>query len=284
MNRVLIVDTRNHTMLVEPGVSFYDVINYFEENNLPLTMDIPDPAWGSPIGHALERGFAHTYSENGRDRWDTVCGMEVVLGNGEIVRTGPGACEGALTWQDQKWGIGPYVDGIFSQSNFGVITKMGFWIRPAHEGYRSLTVFVPNYDDLVKMVDLDSYLQNAGIVNGMTVMGAPMFGGGFMLFNMPPTMAQDAPPALGKQVFDDWCGICHGPPDGASGGGTETLAALYRDTEIPAQLEDRTDLTEELVVTLTREGRNTMPNFRKTEISDSELEALVAFLVEEGEE
>ena len=25
MNRILNVDTRNHTMLVEPGVSFYDV-------------------------------------------------------------------------------------------------------------------------------------------------------------------------------------------------------------------------------------------------------------------
>ena len=90
---------------------------------------------------------------------------------------------------------------------------------------------------------------------------------------------QDAPPDQGKQVFDAWCGICHGLPNGASGGGTETLAALYRDTEIPAQLEDRANLTEELVVTLTREGRNTMPNFRKTEISDSELEALVAYLV-----
>ncbi len=95
----------------------------------------------------------------------------------------------------------------------------------------------------------------------------------------PSAMAQDTPPALGKQVFDEWCGICHGPPNGASGGGTETLAALFQGTEIPAQLEDRTDLTAELVTTLTRQGRNTMPNFRKTEISDSELEALVAYLV-----
>ena len=35
MNRILNVDTRNHTMLVEPGVSFYDVYNHFQENNLP---------------------------------------------------------------------------------------------------------------------------------------------------------------------------------------------------------------------------------------------------------
>ena len=105
----------------------------------------------------------------------------------------------------------------------------------------------------------------------------------------PAAVAQDAPPApaadaLGKQVFDYWCGICHGLPNGASGGGTETLAALYRGTEIPAQLEDRSDLTEELVVTLTRDGRNTMPNFRKTEISDAELAALVAYLVRDSGE
>ena len=100
----------------------------------------------------------------------------------------------------------------------------------------------------------------------------------------PLSMAQDAPADLGKQVFDDWCGICHGLPNGASGGGTETLAALYQGTDIPAQLEDRSDLTAELVVTLTREGRNTMPNFRKTEISDAELEALVAYLLEDNAE
>ena len=100
----------------------------------------------------------------------------------------------------------------------------------------------------------------------------------------PAAMAQDTPPALGKQVFDEWCGICHGPPNGASGGGTETLAALFQGTDIPAQLEDRTDLTAELVRTLTRQGRNTMPNFRKTEIYDSELEALVAYLVADDAE
>lgn len=26
-------------------------------------------------------------------------------------------------------GYGPYVDGLFSQSNFGIVTKMGFWMR-----------------------------------------------------------------------------------------------------------------------------------------------------------
>lgn len=190
MNRILNVDVRNHTVLVEPGVSFFDLIAYFRENNLPLDMDIPDPAWGSPIGHALDRGVGHTYSDHGRDRWDSICGMEVVLGNGEIIRTGAGACEGTKMWQDHKWGIGPALDGIFSQSNFGIVTKMGMWVRPRHEGYRSLVMHCPKHEDVYKMVDLDSRLQNAGIVNGMSVMGSQMWGGGLML-NLPmPTSEQ----------------------------------------------------------------------------------------------
>ncbi|MDN2930743.1 FAD-binding protein, partial [Campylobacter coli] len=27
-------------------------------------------------------------------------------------------------------GYGSYVDGLFSQSNFGIVTKMGFWMMP----------------------------------------------------------------------------------------------------------------------------------------------------------
>jgi hypothetical protein len=60
------------------------------------------------------------------------CGMEVVLANGEIVRTGMGAMpdattqhQSANTWQLFPYGFGPYADGIFTQSNFGIVTKMG---------------------------------------------------------------------------------------------------------------------------------------------------------------
>ncbi|MCZ0954508.1 MAG: FAD-dependent oxidoreductase, partial [Rhodospirillaceae bacterium] len=60
MNRILNVDVEKATVLVEPGVTFYDIIRHFESNNMPLTLDMPDPAWGSLIGNALERGMGHT--------------------------------------------------------------------------------------------------------------------------------------------------------------------------------------------------------------------------------
>ena len=70
-----------------------------------------------------------------RDHFGAQCGMEVVTGGGELVRTGMGALPNSQTWQQFKYGYGPYIDGMFSQSNFGVVTKMGIWLMPEPETY-----------------------------------------------------------------------------------------------------------------------------------------------------
>lgn len=32
-----------------------------------------------------------------------------------------------------KWGVGPYLDGLFAQSNFGIVVKAGIWLMPRPE-------------------------------------------------------------------------------------------------------------------------------------------------------
>lgn len=180
MNRIVNVDDRNHSILVEPGVTFYDFYDYVTRHNLDISVDIPDPAWGSFIGNALEHGLGHT-NFYGRDRFQTCNGMEVVLADGTLVRTGAGAVPKSTTWQDHRYGYGPHLDGIFSQANYGVVTKMGFWARPAQTGYRAARIRLPRRDDLHAMIDADCYLSNAGIINGMwdyasDIPGTSMFG------------------------------------------------------------------------------------------------------------
>lgn len=175
MNRILEVNEKGAYALVEPGVSYFDLYRYIQERGIKLWVDIPDPGWGSPVGNSLDRGGGYLMA-NYRNHFDSHCGMEVVLANGEIVRTGMGAMPGAKTWQEYKTGFGPWVDGIFSQSNFGVVTKMGFWLMPQPEAYLSGTVYLPRYEDLIPMVEILTYLENTRATNGMPDLGSPLLG------------------------------------------------------------------------------------------------------------
>lgn len=72
------------------------------------------------------------------------CGLEVILPDGELMRTGMGALPdptiekpgvppheqpGNRCWQLFNYGFGPYNDGIFTQSSLGIVVKMGIWVR-----------------------------------------------------------------------------------------------------------------------------------------------------------
>jgi len=171
MDRVLEVNDKNHYALVEPGVSYFDLYRYIQDKGLNVWIDPPDPGWGSLVGNALERGGGYTPM---RDHFDAHCGMEVVLANGEVVRTGMGALPNSKTWQQYKYGFGPYVDGIFSQSNLGVVTKMGFWLYPQPEAFLSGTVAVARHDDLFPLVETFAYLMNSGIVQATTTVVSPL--------------------------------------------------------------------------------------------------------------
>ena len=92
--------------------------------------------------------------------------------------------------------------------------------------------------------------------------------------------AQDSALALGERIYVDKCEYCHG--DGVQKGGTFVLEARYEGA-VPGLLTERTNLTPEYISAVVRTWTNGMAPFRPTEISDSELEALVAFLTRNNE-
>ena len=175
MNRVLEVNERNASVLVEPGVSYFDLYRHFQEHGHKLWIDVPDPGWGSLIGNAVDHGGGYTQPQF-RNHFDAHCGMEVVLPDGDLLRTGMGALPGSGSWQEYKYGIGPWIDGLFSQSNYGIVTKMGFWLMPEPDAYLSGTVSVPKNDDLIPLVDILNFLENSGVVNGMPQLGSMVSG------------------------------------------------------------------------------------------------------------
>ena len=74
--------------------------------------------------------------------------------DGDLLRTGMGAMRDPKSWQLYKGGYGPSPEGMFLQSNFGVVTKLGMWLMPRPESFRVCDVKFAHEDDLERMVDV----------------------------------------------------------------------------------------------------------------------------------
>lgn len=150
MNRVLDVDEESGWALVEPGVRFFDLYDHLRATGSRLWMSVPDLGWGSIVGNTLDHGVGYTPMG---DHMASQCGMEVVLANGDILRTGMGGMENPRGWHVFKHGCGPTADGLFSQSNFGIVTKMGVWLMPPPDCYMPGWLTLRNDSDLELLLE-----------------------------------------------------------------------------------------------------------------------------------
>jgi mono/diheme cytochrome c family protein len=116
------------------------------------------------------------------------------------------------------------------------------------------------------------------LVGGLLLVGAPAWAAGpaisWKLF-ADSASAQSAQAQIGKVDFLNACAVCHAAqPDRP---GTLSLQFKYAG-RLPAALEQRTDLTPEMVTYYVRHGIAMMPSFRKTELSDAQVAAIAAYL------
>lgn len=121
LNRIREVDERYHYAIVEPGVTQGQLAEHLGARGFPLLLNVTGSSpRSSVVGNVLERGTGFR-----TQRTEDLRGVEVVLGSGTLLRTG--------FWPDgevlrpihhYKFGIGPYLDGLFTQSNFGLVTAI----------------------------------------------------------------------------------------------------------------------------------------------------------------
>ncbi len=89
-----------------------------------------------------------------------------------------------------------------------------------------------------------------------------------------PLGAQTTEPiAKGRQIYANWCVHCHREGGSAS----RVLEERYRG-KVPAVIEERTDLAATRIVRLLRTQTPGMTAFRPTDLTDSDLEAVAAYL------
>ena len=173
MNKILHIDPELCTALVEPGVTYQMLYDYIEENKLPLMLSFSAPsAIAGPLGNTMDRGVGYTpYGEH----FMMQCGMEVVLANGDVLRTGMGGVKGDKAWQVFKWGYGPTLDGMFTQSNYGICTKMGFWLMPKPPVFKPFEIKFENDADINEIVEMLRPLRIANIIPNSVVIAGTLW-------------------------------------------------------------------------------------------------------------
>lgn len=135
---------------IEPGVTQHMLRQYLDDHGLrflcPVTGGGPNC---SILGNALERGYGITpYT----DHFLAVMSLEAVLPDGAIYRS-PLTELGCSTIDHAfKWGVGPYVDGIFSQGAFGIVTQMTIALAPIPEQVEAFFFGLRQESDLEQAV------------------------------------------------------------------------------------------------------------------------------------
>jgi 4-cresol dehydrogenase (hydroxylating) len=180
LDRIVALDADAGTVTLEPGVTQRQLAEYLERRSLPFMVPVtgagPD---GSLLGNALERGYGITPLQ---DHFGAMRALRAVLPDGsEYV----GALRelGSEAAEAFKWGIGPYLDGLFAQGGFGVVTEMTLALARRPE---SLTAFFFWIDD-------DEALEAAveAVREALRTVGGSL--GGINLMNSVRLLAMESP-------------------------------------------------------------------------------------------
>ena len=167
MNRIIEVNAQYHYAVVEPGVTQGQLLEYIRQNNLPLMLNVTGSTSDtSLIGNAMDRGVGYFDS-----RAHGISNMHLVLGNGESIQTGFGHFSNAKTANLYKHGIGPSLDGIFPQGNFGIVTSACIDLMPKPETHMAAIIKIDAEEKLPKLIEALVSLRSRGIITTIAHVG-----------------------------------------------------------------------------------------------------------------
>lgn len=157
------------TVTLQPGVTTQQLHGFLTRRDAPFLVPVTGAGPNcSIVGNAIERGFGLTPHS---DHFSAVLGLRAVLADGSIYQPAlTEATQGAAPAL-HKWGIGPYLDGIFTQGCFGIITEMTIALAPkaANRGMMFFEFKDEKLDEAVAAVQ-QLMTRCPGMIGGLNLM------------------------------------------------------------------------------------------------------------------
>jgi 4-cresol dehydrogenase (hydroxylating) flavoprotein subunit len=157
---------------IQAGVTFAQLGDYLAERGsarmLPST---GGPADGSILANTIERGHGLGYGGN---RYSHSCRYEVITARGERFETGFGRFENSRVANLMRTGVGPALDGLFTQSSLGVVTAITLWLPRRPRFHATILLPTPSRDRIGDLFDCvgEASRQNLIRDGGAFAMGA----------------------------------------------------------------------------------------------------------------
>ena len=171
MNRILNADQiskANPVAVIEPGVTQRQLYEFLRDHCPDLMFNVTGSAADTSIlGNALDRGVGYL-----GPRREDLFGLEVVTGQGEILQTGFRRLgENSPLAHSHPYGLGPILDGLFFQGNFGIVTSACFKLVPRAECQVAVSLALKREADLGAFVDVLAQLKREGVMGTVTHIG-----------------------------------------------------------------------------------------------------------------
>jgi 4-cresol dehydrogenase (hydroxylating) len=162
------ISLANPVAVIEPGVTQAQLYDYLQQHCPELTFNVTGSARDTSIlGNALERGVGYF-----GPRKEDVFGLEVVCGSGKLLRTGFRRLgdDSPLAFS-HPYGLGPMLDGLFFQGNFGIVTSACFRLVPRRPQQVAVSLSLRKEADLPAFIDQLALLKREGLVESVTHIG-----------------------------------------------------------------------------------------------------------------
>ena len=173
MDKIIDFDEELGLVTLEPGVSQQKLSDFLQSNNydymVPVTGAGPDC---SVLANALERGYGITpYTEH----FTAVNAIQGFWADGQAFQSAIyhlDKTDEKLADKSFKWGVGPYLDGLFTQSSYGIVSQMTIRLAKRKAAFTSFFVQIKD-DSLLEQATplIRQVLQNyEGIVGSINLM------------------------------------------------------------------------------------------------------------------